>query len=154
MKPKKPNFDPSSLPSGKGITAKPAKMRDASPNFVEQGRNYKVQEKPVYKLTDIGPKLGTNESNKNVPRVEYSRFGKGVNQRANMQQMSKEGKFEYLPSVACGKPGCDLPIPTSMPGGKKATSIPVKNEQVSTIMDKNNKNLKIGNAKKIEKYIK
>jgi hypothetical protein len=154
MKPKKPNFDPSSLPSGKGISAKPAKMRDASPNFVEQGRNYKIQERPVYKVTDLGPNLGTNESNKNVPRVEYSKFEKGDRERANVQQMSKEGKFEYLRPVGCGKPGCDLPIPTPMPGGKKATSIPVKNEQLNTIMDKNNKNLRIGNAKKVEKYIK
>jgi hypothetical protein len=120
-KPKKPAFDASSLPKSKGITARPAKMRDASPNFVEEGRNYKVQEKPVYKLTDLGPKSGTNESNKNVPRIEYSKFSKGGNRRANIQQMTKEGKFQYLPSVGCNKPGCDLPIPSSMSGGKKGT---------------------------------
>lgn len=33
-------------------------------------------------------------------------------------------------------------------------AMPVKNEQVKTIMDAVNKNLKIGNAKKTEKYIK
>ena len=120
-KPKKPAFDASSLPKSKGITARPVKKRDASPNFVEGGRNYKIQERPVYKITDLGPKSGTNESNKNVPRIEYSKFSKGGKERANMQQMTKEGKFQYLPSVACGKPGCDLPVPSSMPGGKKGT---------------------------------
>lgn len=33
-------------------------------------------------------------------------------------------------------------------------AMPVKNEQAKTIMDSENKNLKIGNAKKTEKYIK
>jgi hypothetical protein len=50
---------------------------------------------------------------------------------------------------------------TAMNGGTKGScspkemkSMPVKNEQAKTIMDKENKNLKIGNAKKTEKYIK
>ena len=33
-------------------------------------------------------------------------------------------------------------------------NLPVKNDQINTIMDAQNKNLKIGNAKKIEPYIK
>lgn len=37
---------------------------------------------------------------------------------------------------------------------KEMKSMPVKNEQAKTIMDSENKNLKIGNAKKTEKYIK
>lgn len=37
---------------------------------------------------------------------------------------------------------------------KVTSSMPVKNEQAKTIMDSENKNLKIGNAKKVEKYIK
>ena len=117
---KKSNFDPSSLPSSKGISTKPAIMRDASPNFVEEGRKYKVQEKPVYKLTDLGPNLGTNERNKNVPRIEYRKFERNGNQRANMQQMNKEGNFEYLQSIGCGKPGCESPVPSSVmkSGGK------------------------------------
>lgn len=50
---------------------------------------------------------------------------------------------------------------TAMNGGTKGScspkeikSMPVKNEQAKTIMDKENKNLKIGNAKKTEKYTK
>ena len=53
-------------------------------------------------------------------------------------RLNNEGKFEII-SKGCGYEGCD---------------VPVKNEQLNTIMDKNNKNLKIGNAKKVEKYIK
>jgi len=37
---------------------------------------------------------------------------------------------------------------------KEMKSMPVKNNQAKTIMDSENKNLKIGNAKKVEKYIK
>lgn len=33
-------------------------------------------------------------------------------------------------------------------------SIPVKNEQLNTIMDSTNRNLRIGNSKKAETYIK
>lgn len=45
----------------------------------------------------------------------------------------------------------------SQGGGTKSmnyNAMPVKNEQAKTIMDSENKNLKIGNAKKTEKYIK
>jgi hypothetical protein len=38
--------------------------------------------------------------------------------------------------------------------GVNPASMPVKNEQLNTIMDSKNKNLRIGNAKKVEKYIK
>lgn len=138
MKPKKPNFDPSSLPNAKGITAKPAKMRDASPNFVQAGGRYKIQETPIFKQVYIGEHSGTNESNPNVPKIEYTKWERNGRERANIAEMNNQGKFEIL-SKGCGYEGCD---------------VPVKNEQFNTIMDKNNKNLKIGNAKKVEKYIK
>ena len=38
--------------------------------------------------------------------------------------------------------------------GVNPASMPVKNEQLNTIMDSKNKNLRIGNAKKAETYIK
>ena len=37
--------------------------------------------------------------------------------------------------------------------GVNPASMPVKNEQLNTIMDSKNKNLRIGNAKKAETYI-
>ena len=139
-KPKKPNYDPSSLPSGKGITAKPAKMRDMSPNFVRAGGIYKIEDLPdkKWKTVYVGENPGTNEGNKNVPKIEYTQWPAGGRQRANLASMNNEGKFEIV-TKKCDYEGCD---------------VPVKNEQLNTIMDKNNKNLKIGNAKKVEKYIK
>jgi hypothetical protein len=128
MKPKKPNFDPSSLPSGKGIPTKSATMRDASPNFVKRSQD---------------DKTGTNPSNPNVPRILYQPYMKGTpKQSVEYQKVSNRGKMR---DAECneGDRGKCLP-----------SSIPVKNEQLNTIMDKNNKNLKIGNAKKVEKYIK
>jgi hypothetical protein len=136
MKPKKPNFDPSSLPSGKGISAKPAKMRDASPNFVNENKTEKVK-------TESGRVIGrrnvedpgTNPGGS--PVIKYQEDGPN---RASIRILKPSGKFEYdKQGRACGYPSCDMPV---------------KNEQLNTIMDKNNKNLKIGNAKKVEKYIK
>lgn len=39
-------------------------------------------------------------------------------------------------------------------GTKSINEMPIKNKQAQTLMDSENKNLKIGNAKKTEKYIK
>jgi hypothetical protein len=128
MKPKKPNFDPSSLPSGKGISPKPAKIMDAAPNFVKRGQQ---------------DKTGTNPNNPNVPKILYQPFMKGTpKQSVEYQKVSKTGKMRDADCKEGDRSKCE------------PTSIPVKNEQLSTIMDKSNKNLKIGNAKKVEKYIK
>ena len=138
-KPKKPNFDSSSLPSPKGITAKPAKMKDALPNFVRAGQ------------TD---KTGTNPSNPNVPRISYGVWMRGKPEQAvEYEKVSTTGKMR---NAKCDRDSkyIEGDRGTCIPGGKKATSMPVKNEQLNTIMDSKNKNLKIGNAKKIEKYTK
>jgi hypothetical protein len=135
MKPKKPNFDPSSLPSGKGITAKPAKMRDSSPNFVNENKIKEIKDARGYRQERVEDP-GTNPGGS--PRIKY--MPQGTSGKVAMRIMTPSGKFEYdKQGKACGLPSCDMPV---------------KNEQLSTIMDKNNKNLKIGNAKKVEKYIK
>ena len=122
--PKKPNFDPSSLPSGKGIPTKPAKMVDASPNFVKRGYD---------------DKTGTNPNNPNVPRILYQPFMKGTpKQSVEYQKVSKTGKMR---NAECSEGDRGKCLPSSMP---------VKDEQFNTIMDKNHKNLRIGNAKKLE----
>lgn len=135
MKPKKPNFDPSSLPSGKGITAKPAKMRDASPNFFNENKIKEIRDDRGYRQERVQDP-GTNPGGS--PRIGYT--PKGSSGKVAIRILKPSGKFEYdEQGKTCDLPSCD---------------IPVKNEQLNTIMDKNNKNLKIGNAKKVEKYIK
>lgn len=135
MKPKKPNFDPSSLPSGKGITAKPAKMRDTSPNFFNENKIKEIRDDRGYRQERVQDP-GTNPGGS--PRIGYT--PKGSSGKVAMRILKPSGKFEYdEQGKTCDLPSCD---------------IPVKNEQLNTIMDKNNKNLKIGNAKKVEKYIK
>jgi len=159
MKPKKPSFNSSELPSPKGITAKPAKMRDASPNFVDQGGIYPVtmsskkkSADPIYTGGEIKQDPGSNPGGS--PIIKYKRGGYGSN-TGKFQSLTNRGNFEYPQSKGCSTEGnCPKPGYEVVGGGKKATSMPVKNEQLNTIMDKNNKNLKIGNAKKVEKYIK
>ena len=134
-KPKKPNYDPSSLPSPKGITAKPAKMKDRSPNFVNELKVEEIRDSRGYRQRLI-EYPGTNPGGSPVINYKPSVQDGGV----NMRIMKSSGKFEYdKQGQRCGLPSCDMPV---------------KREQLNTIMDKNNKNLKIGNAKKVEKYIK
>jgi hypothetical protein len=103
-KPKKPAFDASSLPKSKGITARPAKMRDASPNFVKAG-------------TD--DKTGTNPKNKNVPRIGYTTFMGGTpKQSVEYQKVSKSGKMRNADCKEGDRGKC---LPSSMPSGKKMT---------------------------------
>jgi hypothetical protein len=159
MKTNKPNFDPSSLPSGKGIGTK---SKNASPNLVERGGYAKVwvkDDKYANPRETTVRDRGTNPGGS--PRIEYDRTSSG---KVSIDQLNNKGKFVKggpsinAPSSLKRKKEGSSPkdaVPTmSVFGGTKATSMPVKNEQLNTIMDKNNKNLKIGNAKKTEKYIK
>jgi hypothetical protein len=135
MKPKKPSFNSSSLPSAKGITAKPAKMKNASPNFVNERKVEEISDDRGYRQRLIEDP-GTNPGGSPVINYKPDYQSSGV----NMRIMKSSGKFEYdKQGQSCGLPSCDMPV---------------KREQLNTIMDKNNKNLKIGNAKKVEKYIK
>jgi hypothetical protein len=156
MKAKKPNFDPSSLPSGKGIESK---SQTPGPNFVERGRSKSVWVKDnegsnprVSVVRDKGSNPGSS------PVIEYDRPAKG---KVSIDKMDNRGNFvksktmEDTPSTLTrrGLTPSDA-IKASSLNSKSASSMPVKNDQLNTIMDKNNKNLKIGNAKKVEKYIK
>ena len=134
-KPKKPNFDSSSLPSAKGITAKPTMMRNASPNFINENKVEEIRDSRGYRQQKVED-AGTNPGGS--PKIGYT--PQGTTGKVAMRIMKSSGKFEYdSQGKACGLPSCDMPV---------------KREQLNTIMDKNNKNLKIGNAKKVEKYIK
>lgn len=105
-KPKKPKFDATSLPKSKGITAKPVKMRDASPNFVERQRK---------------DKTGTNPSNPNVPRILYQTFMKGTpTQSVEYQKVSNKGKMRDAGCKEGDRSNC---IPSAMPRGKKNTRL-------------------------------
>ena len=151
MKPKKPNFNSSELPSPKGISAVPAKMRDASPNFVNENKIEEFRTKAGGYSQRKVEDAGTNPNNPSVPNIGYQELRGG---RAWIKSLTNKGDFKYSTEGGkCSPKGCSIPTPID--GGKKSTSsMPVKNEQFNTIMDKNNKNLKIGNAKKTEKYIK
>jgi hypothetical protein len=141
MKPKKPSFDSSSLPNAKGITAKPAKMKNASPNFVNELKVEEIRDSRGYRQRLVEDP-GTNPGGSPVINYKPSSLPDDPFQdrRVNMRIMKSSGKFEYdKQGQRCGLPSCDMPV---------------KREQMNTIMDKNNKNLKIGNAKKVEKYIK
>ena len=159
-KPKKPNFDSSSLPSAKGITAKPAKMKNASPNFVDErgitpvtmtGKQKYAE--PIATGGAVKKDPGSNPGGS--PVIKYKRVGYGSN-TGKFQELTNKGNFEYPKTKGCATEGnCPKPGYEVVGGGNKGTkSMPVKREQMNTIMDKNNKNLKIGNAKKVEKYIK
>jgi len=135
MKPKKPNFDSSSLPSAKGITAKPSTMKNASPNFVDEAKFKEIRDERGWRQEYVQDP-GTNPGGSPVINYKPATQSGGV----NMRILKSSGKFEYdKQGQRCGLPSCDMPV---------------KREQMNTIMDKNNKNLKIGNAKKVEKYIK
>ena len=155
-KPKKPNYDPSSLPSGKGITAKPAKTKEA-PSYVSTNMKPKgISVRPIKEFPDShfgavpvsmsGEGMGDyaqhmkahgNAIKKGVDKINMRKTMSPIERDAKKQQLIKE----YQSNNESGST-------------KFTSSMPVKNEQMNTIMDKNNKNLKIGNAKKVEKYIK
>lgn len=78
-----------------------------------------------------------NQIQKGVDKINMKRRMSPIDRDIKKQQLIKE----YQSNNESGST-------------KFTSSMPVKNEQVNTIMDKNNKNLKIGNAKKVEKYIK
>jgi hypothetical protein len=103
------------IPS-KGITAKPAKMRDASPNFVE---TYASSGDTYY--NDPGTNPGGS------PKVQYKAAGM-VNGRGRVQfqKMTNKGKFEYQYPKGYGKTGAGTESanthwPRPMGGGKKGT---------------------------------
>lgn len=104
-KPKKPAFDASSLPKSKGITARPAKKRDTSPNFVDERK---------------GNDPGTNPGGS--PIIKYMSNGPRV-PGVEMQIMKSSGKFKYdKQGMSCGLPSCDKPIKNNdLSGGKKGT---------------------------------
>ena len=155
-KPKKPSFDSSSLPSAKSITAKPAKTKNA-PTYVSVNMKPKgISTRPIKEFPDShfgavpvsmsGEGMGDyamhmqahgNAIKKGVDKINMRKTMSPIDRDIKKQQLIKE----YQSNNESGS-------------AKFTSSMPVKNEQMNTIMDKNNKNLKIGNAKKVEKYIK
>jgi hypothetical protein len=114
-KPKKPAFDASSLPKSKGITARPAKTRDASPNFVKRAQD---------------DKTGTNPSNPNVPRIFYQPYMKGTpKQSIEYQKVSNKGKMR---DAECNEGDRGKCLPSSMPSGKKMTKAGPKKAMASS----------------------
>ena len=129
-KPKKPAFDASSLPKSKGITARPAKMRDASPNFVNKRKIVVTSKKgEPFKQSEVKD-AGTNPGNSNVPTIKYNLFGnvkKGL--RANYEEMDNKGNMRNI-NRACGYEGCDVP------GGKKGTKAAPKKPMAKAVSKK------------------
>jgi hypothetical protein len=114
-KPKKPAFDASSLPKSKGITARPAKMRDASPNFVKRAQD---------------DKTGTNPKNPNAPRILYQTFMKGTpKQSVEYQKVSNRGKMR---NAECNEGDRSKCLPSAMPSGKKMTKVATKKSMMKT----------------------
>ncbi len=114
-KPKKPAFDASSLPKSKGITARPAKMRDASPNFVRRSQD---------------DKTGTNPNNPNAPRILYQPFMKGTpKQSVEYQKVSNRGKMR---NAECNEGDRGKCLPSAMPSGKKMTKVASKKSMMKT----------------------
>ena len=156
MKAKNSNVDPATLPKGKGIGSK---SKTPGPNYVERGKSksvfvkdYEGSNPRVAVVRDRGSNPGSS------PVIEYDRPTKG---KVSIDKMDNRGNFvksksmEDTPSTLTrrGLTPSDA-VKASSLNSKGTKSMPVKNEQLNTIMDKNNKNLKIGNAKKVEKYIK
>jgi hypothetical protein len=156
MKAKNSNVDPVTLPKGKGIGSK---SKTPGPNYVERGKSksvfvkdYEGSNPRVAVVRDRGSNPGSS------PVIEYDRPAKG---KVSIDKMDNRGNFvksksmEDTPSTLTrrGLTPSDA-VKASSLNSKVTKSMPVKNEQMNTIMDKNNKNLKIGNAKKVEKYIK
>ena len=156
MKAKNSNVDPATLPEGKGIGSK---SKTPGPNYVERGKSksvfvkdYEGSNPRVAVVRDRGSNPGSS------PVIEYDRPAKG---KVSIDKMDNRGNFvksksmEDTPSTLTrrGLTPSDA-VKASSLNSKVTSSMPVKNEQMNTIMDKNNKNLKIGNAKKVEKYIK
>ena len=165
MKAKNSNIDPATLPKGKGIESK---SQTPGPNFVERGRSKSVWVKHnqganpyVTSVRDRGTNPGGS------PTIQYDREDRfspakgkvSIDQMDNRGNFVKSNSMVNTPSVlkrsgAGTTPSDAINIKASSLNSKSTSSMPVKNEQLNTIMDKNNKNLKIGNAKKVEKYIK
>jgi hypothetical protein len=165
MKAKNSNIDPATLPKGKGIESK---SQTPGPNFVERGRSKSVWVKHnqganpyVTSVRDRGTNPGGS------PTIQYDREDRfspakgkvSIDKMDNRGNFVKSNSMVNTPSVlkrsgAGTTPSDAINIKASSLNSKSASSMPVKNEQLNTIMDKNNKNLKIGNAKKVEKYIK
>ena len=103
------------IPS-KGISAKPAKMKDASPNFVNtyqrSGHTY---------FNDPGTNPGGS------PKIEYKLAGMlNGTERVQFQKMTNKGKFEYqypkgYGKNAVGTENADTHWPSPMPKDKKGT---------------------------------
>jgi len=165
MKAKNSNIDPATLPKGKGIESK---SQTPGPNFVERGRSKSVWVKHnqganpyVTSVRDRGTNPGGS------PTIQYDREDRfspakgkvSIDKMDNRGNFVKSNSMVNTPSVlkrsgAGTTPSDAINIKASSLNSKSTSSMPVKNEQLNTIMDKNNKNLKIGNAKKVEKYIK
>jgi len=167
MKAKNSNVDPASLPKGKGIESK---SQTPGPNFVERGRSKSVWVKHnqganpyVTSVRDRGTNPGGS------PTIQYDREDRfspskgkvSIDKMDNTGNFVKSKSMEDAPSTlkrsgagTTPKDAIDLQKSGGRVDKKSTSSMPVKNEQLNTIMDKNNKNLKIGNAKKVEKYIK
>jgi len=156
MKAKNSNVDPATLPKGKGIGSK---SKTPGPNYVERGKSksvfvkdYEGSNPRVAVVRDRGSNPGSS------PVIEYDRPAKG---KVSIDKMDNRGNFvksksmEDTPSTLTrrGLTPSDAVKANSL-NSKVTSSMPVKNEQINNIMDKNNKNLKIGNSKKVEKYIK
>jgi hypothetical protein len=136
-KPKKPAFDASSLPKSKGITARPAKTRDASPNFVDEGgitpvamSSKKKNAEPVYTGGKIKKDPGSNPGGS--PIIKYKRSGFG-SESGKFQQLTNKGNFEYPKSKSCSTEGkCPKPGYEVVGGGKKGTKAAPKKAMASS----------------------
>ena len=165
MKAKNSNVDPSSLPKGKGIESKP---KTIGPNFVERNKTAWVKENQgANPFATVVRDRGSNPGGS--PRIQYDREDRfsPAKGKVSIDKMDNKGNFvksnsmQETPSLLKRAGAGTTPkeaINLKKSGGrvdkKSTSSMPVKNEQLSTIMDKSNKNLKIGNSKKVEKYIK
>jgi hypothetical protein len=136
-KPKKPAFNASSLPKGKGISAVPAKMRNASPNFVDERGITPVtmigKRKYAEPIATGGPVKKDPGSNPGgSPVIKYKRVGYGSDS-GKFQKLTNKGNFEYNKSKGCETEGnCPKPGYEVVGGGKKGTSASPKKPMAKT----------------------
>ena len=156
---KKPNFNSSSLPNAKGIPIKPAKMRDTSPNFVNERKVEEINDSRGYRQRLIEDP-GTNPGG--YPVINYKPSVQDGS--VNMRIMKSSGKFEYdKQGQACGLPSCDMPVKSMTPleqykngglkmksGGKSYPKAVTKSAYSSTTAKKANLNKTLLGMRKAE----
>jgi hypothetical protein len=144
----------SSLPKSKGLTAQPSpssrmeiesiKSKGLTVSSAKDNVKRQVTRPYLYSMTEGRSKIHPSDTEvltKNATQAIKAREKKlpAIEVDRKKQQIMEE----YKKNKAAGST-------KSM----NYNAMPVKNEQAKSIMDTENKNLKIGNAKKTEKYIK